>query len=221
MDFLARAGAIIDRAHRVAGFLLVLCGVLGLVTMCQMNEITNLNSQLKVIRQQLPVIVVPGALAGEYDPREEERLISNFTDFITQSFNNYTPETLVKQLEASQPFMSPQALIDGQSYFEKKISDASTIKRSMIFIPERTTLQVKKYRENGVDMRDVLIQGTIQQITSGLPVEALPVEIAMKIRRTIINPKVNPYGFILESYSEKALAKLGSPEPERVNPSQQ
>ncbi len=181
--------------------------------MCQLNEITTLNNQLRVIRQQLPVIVVPGALAGQYDPREEERLIGNFTDFITQSFNNYTPQNLVKQLEAARPFMSDKVMIDSQSYFEKKIRNAETIKLSMVFVPNRDTLTVKKYRENGVDMRDVSLQGVFQQIAAGQQVESVPVIIYLTLRRTIINPTVNPYGFVLEKYSEKTLS-----ESELLNP---
>lgn len=205
MDFVARAGAIIDRAHRIAGILLVCVVVLGLITMCQWSKNAQLNSQLLSARVRLPVIVVPGATSGLYSPTEDERLTMMFTSLITQSINSFTPETMAKQYANTKTFFDAALLTDSAPYFERKLRDSSADKRSSLFVPDDSSLQVKKYEENGVEKRDVSIIGTLHTIIAGTVAETVPLQVNLKLQKTLVSP-ANPYGLKLTGYREVPLA---------------
>lgn len=212
MDFVARAGSFIDRAHRVAGFLLICCVVLGLMATCQWQRNMELNAKLENFAQRLPVIVVPGAVAGKYDPREDAQLVAAFADYVTQTFNTFTPETLPAQLLSMKPFMAPALLVDSEPYFEKKLQDATSVKRSALFIPNRGSLNVRSYNENGVELRDVELLGTLKNMAAGTLAEDVPLRVKMTFQKGIINPDINPYGFQLVRYLEQPVVKDAPPE---------
>ncbi|MCA3244235.1 MAG: hypothetical protein INF43_02885 [Alphaproteobacteria bacterium] len=211
-DFVARAGSYIDRAHRVAGFLLICCAVLGLMTFCQWQRNAELNNLLEGYAQRLPVIVVPGAVAGKYDPREDAQLVAAFADFVTQTFNTFTPETVKRQVESIRPYLAPALLVDSEPYFAKKIDDATSVKRSSLFVPDKASLEVKNYTENGVDLRDVVLRGVLKNIAAGTLAEDVPLEVRMTFQKGIINPNINPFGFQLVRYQEKPIVKDAPPE---------
>jgi hypothetical protein len=205
MDFVARAGAIIDRAHRVAGILLLCVLVLCLVSMCQLVENQNLQAEMNMQRIRYPVIVVPDATTGVYSPTEEDRLIYLFADFVTQSLNSYTPANIAKLYKGIYPYMGPAMQTDSQPYFERKIRDSTSDRRSSFFVPDRTILpEVKKRRENGVEFRDVNVRGEIRTIVGGTLAEGSPMEIQMTFQKVFASP-ANPYGFLLTKYYEKLL----------------
>ncbi len=204
-DFVARAGAYIDRAHRVAGFLLICTVTLSILSYCQWQTNANLNQQLQEFTLRQPVIVVPGAVPGKYDPTEDRQLVMIFTDFITQAFNTFTPITLAQQIQTIQPFLAPGLLVDSQPYFEKKLADATSVKRSSLFIPDRNTLTIRGYQENGLELRDVSVSGILKNMAAGTLAEDVPLQITMTFRKTIINPTINPYGFELLRYHEKPI----------------
>ncbi len=212
MDFVARAGSFIDRAHRVAGFLLICCCVLALMSLCQWQRNIELNQTLENFAQRLPVIVVPGAVAGKYDPREDAQLVAAFADFVTQTFNTFTPETLPAQLLSMKPFLAPALLVDSEPYFEKKLQDATSVKRSALFVPNRSTLKVRSYNENGVELRDVEITGMLKNMAAGTLAEDVPLKIKMTFQKGIINPNINPYGFQLVRYLEAPVVRESAPE---------
>ncbi|NBV54664.1 MAG: hypothetical protein EBR79_03015 [Proteobacteria bacterium] len=205
MDFIARAGAMIDRAHRIAGLLLICVVVLGVATMCQLARNNQLNNQLMDARVRLPVIVVPGAVAGKYDPRDDDKLISEFTFFLGQTLNTFTPETLSRQYAVLRPFFAPALLTDSAPYFEKKIRDVEADRRSSLFIPDMTTYQVRKYVQNDVEKRDVKVIGSLQTIVAGTPAEVIPLQITFTLEKRLVNPATNPYGFWLSAYNEVIL----------------
>lgn len=201
-DFVARAGAIIDRAHRIAGVLLICVVVLGSVTTCQLTRNAALNSQLMDARVRLPVIVVPGATTGLYSPTEDDRLTYMFTDLITQMFNSFTALTFAKQYEESKKFFDPTLLVDSAPYFEKKIRDSQADRRASLFVPDRTSYRVKKYVKNGIEMRDVTMTGQINTIVGGVVAESVWVQLDMTLQKGTVSP-ANPYGLLLSSYHEK------------------
>lgn len=196
MDFVARAGAIIDRAHRIAGILLVCVVILGTVASCQLVKNASLNAQLNQRRIAYPVIVVPDATTGVYSPTEEDRLISLFADFVTQSFNSYTPENVDRLYEGLRPFMGPALLADSAPTFQKTIRDVKADRRSSFFVPNRA--QPLKVTKRG-DLRDVTINGTIKSIVGGTVAEDIPVDIAMTFQKGFSSP-ANVYGFTLVAY---------------------
>lgn len=205
MDFVARAGAIIDRAHRVAGILLLCVFVLGFIASCQVMKNIQLEKDLNDHRMSYPVIVVPDATTGVYSPTEEDRLIYLFADFVTQSLNSYTPANISQLYAGLRPFMGPALQTDSQPYFERKVRDSVSDRRSSFFVPDRTQLpSVKKRRENGVEFRDVSVKGQISTIVGGTLAEGSPMEIQMTFQKAFASP-VNPYGFLLTKYYEKLL----------------
>lgn len=205
MDFVARAGAIIDRAHRVAGILLICVIVLGLVAGCEFAANRNLQTQLDERRLKYPVIVVPDATTGVYSPKEEDRLIFLFTDFVTQSLNSYTPETAGKLYTGLRPYLGPALLTDSEPYFLRKIRDITSDRRSSFFVPDRSQPpNVVKRNVNGQEFRDVTINGQINSIVGGTTAESIPLEITMTFQKVFASP-LNPYGFNLTAYHERTL----------------
>lgn len=205
MDFIARAGAIVDRAHRIAGVLLICVLVLGVVSACQVANNSKLERQLDERRLRYPVIVVPDATTGVYSPTEEDRLIALFSDFVTQSLNSYTPENIAKLYANLRPFMGPAMLTDSETYFQRKIRDSSSDRRSSFFVPDRSQLpKVTKRSVNGLEFRDIVLLGQINTFVAGTQAEGAPLEINMTFQKVFASP-ANPYGFILTKYYEKLL----------------
>lgn len=208
MDFIARAGTFIDRAHRVAGFLLICCVVLGVTSFCQWQQNVELNRLNSNIAQRLPVIVVPGAVPGKYNPQEDELLVSAFVEFITQNFNTFTPSNIGRQLDTVTPFMGPDLLVDSKPAFERKIRDAEALKRASMFVPDRSTLKIVRTQKNSQDQREVSIRGELRNFAAGTLAEVVPVQIDMAMVKTVINPDVNRYGLILMRYKETPLIDI-------------
>lgn len=205
MDFVARAGAFIDRAHRIAGVLLLILIVQSLVMVNMWISNRDMADQLRYIAVRMPVYVVPGATRGIYSPTEDDLLIKAFVDQVTQSFKTFTYETLAGQYEEMRQFFTPQMLIDAEAYFSKTLRDAQADRRSSLFIPDSRSMKVEKGSENGVETRTVTIRGSLQTIIAGSVVESLPIEITLKLQKSIIS-KANPFGFQLSFYAERSLA---------------
>lgn len=213
MDFIARAGTFIDRAHRVAGFLLICCIILGVTSFCQWQHNVELNRINTNITMRLPVIVVPGAVPGKYNPQEDELLVSAFMEFVTQNFNTFTPANVGKQLDSVTPFMAPDLLVDSRPAFERKVRDAESLKRASLFVPDRTTLVIKPIQKNGQEIREVSIKGELRNFAAGTLAEVVPLQIDMTFLKTVINPDVNRYGFLLATYKETPLIDRNKPLP--------
>ena len=205
MDFVARAGAIIDRAHRIAGVLLICVVVLGFVSACQLIENNKLQSAANSNRIRYPVIVVPDATTGVYSPTEEDRLIYVFSDYVTQSLNSYTPQTIAELYRNLSKYLGPAMLTDTQVAFQKRVRDAGSDRKSSFFVPNRAVpIDVKKRRANDIDYRDVKLLGQLNSIVGGTVAESIPLEINMTFQKVFSSP-ANPYGFMLVSYNEKPL----------------
>ncbi len=205
MDFVARAGAVIDRAHRVAGVLLICVVVLALVAGCQLVENTKLQQQADAARIRYPVIVVPEATTGVYSPTEEDRLIELFTDYVTQSLLSYTPVNINLLYNNLRPYMGPALLTDSEPKFQRKIRDVTSDRRSSFFIPDRARkLDVTKSNSNGMEMRNVVVYGQLNTFVGGTVAESIPVKISMTFQKVFASP-ANKYGFLVVAYSEEAL----------------
>ncbi|MCP5405700.1 MAG: hypothetical protein H6922_05720 [Pseudomonadaceae bacterium] len=205
MDFVSRAGSFIDRAHRLAGVLLLVVIVQSLIIINMWMSNADMANQVRYMSARLPVYVVPGATRGIYSPTEDDLLIKAFVDQVTQSFKTFTYETLAAQYQEMKQFFTPQMLADADSYFAKMLRDSQADRRSSLFIPDQQSMQVEKFTENGVDMRTVKIRGSLQTIIAGSVVESLPMEVTLKLQKTIIS-KANPFGFQLAQYNERALS---------------
>ncbi|PIZ30674.1 MAG: hypothetical protein COY40_04155 [Alphaproteobacteria bacterium CG_4_10_14_0_8_um_filter_53_9] len=215
MDFIARAGAVVDRAHRTAGVLLILVVVLTAVVITQWLKNAELNKQITMFATRMPVYVVPGSTRGIYSPTEDDLLIRAFVDQITQSFNTFTYENLSGQYNEMRSFFTPEMLTFSQTYFEKLIKDSQADRRSSLFIPDHQTLKVEKTMENGREIRNVTLRGSLQTILAGSVVESVPVETNLKLGKVVIS-KANPFGFLLASYQAKRIN--GAEQAQNSNP---
>ena len=212
MDFVARAGSFIDRAHRIAGVLLLIVIVQSLIIINQYIRNGEMAEQLRYIAVRMPVYVVPGATRGIYSPTEDDLLIKAFVDQVTQSFKTFTYETLASQYEEMKQFFTPQMLVSADGYFSKNLRDSQADRRSSLFIPDHRSMKVEKGSENGMEMRLVTIKGSLQTVIAGSVVESLPIEISLKLYKSMIS-RANPFGFQLAEYRERALGANGISAP--------
>lgn len=211
MDFIARAGSIVDRSHRMSGILLLLVMLLSAMAVVQFLRNVELNRQIQAFSERRPVYVIPGATQGMYSPTEDELLIRAFADQVSQAFNTFTYENIRAQYENMKPFFTAEMLTFSQTYFEKLVADSGVDRRSSLFIPDHQTLRIEK---DG-DIRNVTIRGSLQTILAGSVVESVPVELSLRLRKVIFSP-ANPFGLQLASYSARRLetaraATQGSP----------
>lgn len=204
MDFIARAGSLLNQAHRLAGFCLILFIIAAVALIMVVRENTTLAREIRIMKSTLPVYVVPGSQTGVYSPTQDDLLINAFTDLVTQSLNTYTYETLANQYEETRQFFSSEMLAFSKDYFEKLIRDSSQDRRSALFVPDRRSLRVERRVQNGIDLRFVTIRGNLQQILAGSVVETIPLEINLTLRKTTVS-KVNPFGFMLSKYVTRQL----------------
>lgn len=203
-DFVARAGTVIDRAHRMAGVLLVLVIIQSVMLVTMWTRNGDLSTTIERLATRLPVYVIPGSTRGIYSPTEDDLLIDAFVDTVTQSFNTFTYETVGRQYTEMRQFFTPEMLTFSQTYFEKLMRDSQVDRRSQLFIPDRRSMKVEKGMDNGVESRQVVINGSLQTILAGSVVESVPLEITLRLRKTIIS-KTNPFGFLLASYNVRRL----------------
>lgn len=207
MNFIARAGSVVDKWQRIAGILLVVCLVQSWMIMSQSETNEELLLDYKRIREEAKVYVVPGSAAGFYTPPKPEFLLKEMTYLILHSLNTYTYANLEEQYKEVRRFFAEDMLASSREYFMKLVNDAFDDERSALFIPLTTSYHVE--REDAAPGEEPLyvvrVEGTIRYIISDAVVEAAPFEYTLKFKRRHISP-TNPFGFILVSYNEKELS---------------
>ena len=205
MDFVARAGSVVDKWQRVAGILLILCLVEAWMILSQMETNEQLQLDYKVIREEAKVYVVPGSAAGFYTPPKPEFLLKEMTYLILHSLNTYTYSNLEEQYKEIEKFFDERMLTSAQGHFGKLINQAYDDERSALFIPITTSYKVKQEQdESGEEIYVVKAEGTVRYIISDAVVEAAPIEFTLRFKRRHISP-TNPFGFVLVSYKQKEL----------------
>lgn len=206
MDFIARAGSVVDKWQRIAGLLLVLLIITFFWTYQVISENRRLNAQYESLRAQAQVYVVPGSVAGFYTPANSDVMLKELSYLIVNSLNNYTYQNLENQYREIQGFFNDDMLAVAQSHFKELISVAYQDERSAKFIPDQTAFRIEG--DTGPSGRGkkqtVTIEGTRQYIMAGTVVEAEPIRFTMEFKQRFIS-KANPFGFELLSYDEKVL----------------
>ncbi len=208
MDFIARAGSVVDKWQRIAGLLLVLLIITFFWTYQVISENRRLNAQYESLRAQAQVYVVPGSVAGFYTPANSDVMLKELSYLIVNSLNNYTYQNLENQYREIQGFFNDDMLAVAQSHFKELISVAYQDERSAKFIPDQTAFRIEG--DTGPSGRGkkqtVTIEGTRQYIMAGTVVEAEPIRFTMEFKQRFIS-KANPFGFELLSYDEKVLSR--------------
>lgn len=206
MDFIARAGGVLDKWQRVAGILFVVCLAELWLIFSYMNTTENLLLDYKRIREEAKVYVVPGSAAGFYTPPKPEFLLKELTYLILHSLNTYTYANLEEQYKEIRKFFDEKMLAASRTHFEKLINQAFDDERSALFIPRITSYKIEQSNTVGekTTYYDVTVDGVVRYIISDAVVEAAPIEFAMRFERMHISP-VNPFGFKLISYKQREL----------------
>ncbi len=208
MDFIARAGSVVDKWQRIAGLLLVLLIITFFWTYQVISENRRLNAQYERLRAQAQVYVVPGSVAGFYTPANSDVMLKELSYLIVNSLNNYTYQNLENQYREIQGFFNDDMLAVAQSHFKELINVAYQDERSAKFIPDQTAFRIEG--DTGPSGRGkkqtVTIEGTRQYIMAGTVVEAEPIRFTMEFKQRFIS-KANPFGFELLSYDEKVLSR--------------
>lgn len=204
MDFIARAGSMLDRAHRIAGLLLVICVIEGVAILHFMNVNGELNRQFQNIREELKVYVVPGSKADIYSPTNMNILMETFVDHVSQSLKTFTYETFESQQEEINRFFVPELRSKWKKQVSKLASSIEADERSSLFVPRKDTLKFKKAnkRISGKVVYDASIEGDVSYFVGGSLVETFPIIINLVLQRENLS-KSNPFGFVLVKYNEK------------------
>lgn len=204
MDFIARAGSMLDRAHRIAGLLLIVCLIEGVAIYHFMSVNSKLNRQFATIREELKVYVVPGSKADIYSPTNMNVLMKTFIDHVTQSLKTFTYETFASQQEEISRFFTRELKAKWKKQIDRKITSIEADGRSSLFVPRRETLKIKKSTSSkrSRPAYDVSIEGDVSYFVGGQIVETVPIVINLVIQRRNLS-KANPFGFVLVKYNEK------------------
>tara|TARA_R110000868_G_scaffold218576_1_gene469030 strand:+ start:175450 stop:176097 length:648 start_codon:yes stop_codon:yes gene_type:complete len=213
MDFIARAGSVIDKWQRVAGVLLIILILLIIWSVKLTAQNSSLNAKYESLRAQAQVYVVPGSVAGFYTPANSEIMLKELSYLVVNSLNTYTYSNLENQYREIERFFDDDMLALAQSHFKDLVQKAYQDERSSLFVPDQTAFKIEG--DTGPSGRGkkqiVTIEGTRQYIIAGTVVEAVPMRYTMEFRQRYIS-KSNPFGFELESYSAKEISsntKLG------------
>ena len=206
MDFVARAGHVVDRWQRVAGILLIIALVEAWMVLSYMSTNKQLLLDYKRIREEAKVYVVPGSAAGYYTPTKPEFLLEELAYLVVNSLNTYTYENLEVQYKEIRKFFNEDMLAASHAHFSKLINDIHNDERSALFIPYRNSYKVEQVREPDIrgTVYDVIIDGSVQYIISDAVVEAIPIRFVMRFKRKFISP-ANPFGFELMTYTQTEL----------------
>lgn len=203
MNFIARAGGMLDSAWRLAGILMILLVVVLFLLMQSLSTNRELNNDLEQIRSRMNVYVVPGGEGGVYAPNKAELLIQTFSDYMTQSILTYTYYNLEKQYKEVRKFLDARLETRMAPLFRELVGRSAADQRSSLFIPDRTKLTFKEL--NSEDGRgklyEVVVVGDQRYLIAGREVSKEPIRVKMRLRQRLPS-KNNPFGFIVESYKQ-------------------
>lgn len=211
MDFVARAGYVLDRAHRLTGILLFVLALLVALVIYAWGNNISLQNQLRDASKNMSVYVVPGSEPGFFAPSKGEILMQTFADYAIQSLNTYTPASLPKQYTEMQHFFTPDMLLKADRYFATLARDIRTDERSSLFITDRTSLKTRRAEdsERGVDAFDVQIDGERKDVVGGKVVASTLLRIALRLHSANVS-ETNPFGYVIANYKEEVIDGKGS-----------
>lgn len=205
MDFVARAGYVLDRAHRLTGILLFVLLLLVVLVIYAWGTNASLQGQLRDATKNLSVYVVPGSEPGFFSPSKGEILMQTFADYAAQSLNTYTPVSLPKQYAEMQRFFTASMLVVADRHFSTLMRDITTEERSSLFISDRTSLKIRRATDAGVaDAFDVQISGERKDVIGGKVVASTPILITLRLHAANVS-ETNPFGYVIANYKEEVI----------------
>ena len=209
MDFVARAGALMDKSHRISGILLVVIVVQLVIIFFSMSNNSANQAEHRRLLRTLPVYVVPGSTADIYRPESSDTLVVAFTDFLTQSLYTFTFESYGGQYDEVKKFFTPEMLRFADPFFSKRIKQSNSLRASELFIPNRQTMKITQETVNGQTLRIATVRGSQQRIINGNVVQIQPVEFVLRFRPTTVS-RANPFGLMVLSMRTRELGTGGN-----------
>ncbi len=211
MDFVARAGYVLDRAHRLTGILLFTLALMVVLVIYAWGTNASLQSQLRDATKNLSVYVVPGSEPGFFSPSKGEILMQTFADYAVQSLNTYTPSSLPKQYGEMQRFFTPGMLIRADQYFSNLVRDSVTEERSSLFVTDRTSIKTRRAEdaERGTDAFEVQVNGERKDVVGGKVVASTPIRVILRLHAANVS-ETNPFGYVIANYKEEVINAQGS-----------
>ncbi len=212
MDFLARAGSSLERAHRLSGVLLGVIAVLVAILFYFVKANSEIKDEYKRLRDELKVYVVPGSISGIYQPTQPDMLLRDFSSFVIQSMSTYTFANIESQYKEVRNFFVRDLRKITDESFKTRIIQVRNDEQSSIFIEDRDSFSVETIgdgRNLDETVYKVSLRGLTQYIIGGVVVEAVPVKIEMKLLPAFIG-RDNPFGFVLKEYKATEIKNAAS-----------
>lgn len=210
MDFIARAGSLVDRGHRVVGILLVVIIMQFMWIQSERKEKAYLQATVHKQNASQSIYVVPNSQANVYKPADSKLLLSTFVDYITQSVLTYTPASYGKQYASIRPFLSSRLLEIADDYYYTEIEKAKNESLSSLFVADRSSIELSEFKEvkkrtrTGAKSYSIKVKGVRHYVVGGVVIETKPQDLILYLQETTAS-KTNPFGFIVTKW------KLDSP----------
>lgn len=228
MDFIARAGAIVDRGHRVIGLLLVVA-VLQLYWIFSIyEEKASLQNTIDIQNANQSVYVVPNSQAGIYKPAEGQLLLSTFVDYITQNLMTYTPANMERQYKSIRGFFDNKIRVIADKAFKIEKHKSRVEEISSIYIVNTTSTNLDAVRQftkddNGKKIYldevkhvgttkygnktyEVTLSGVRSFVVAGRTLSSKPVQHIINVQETRATEK-NPFGYVVTLIKEVKVDK--------------
>lgn len=203
MDFIARAGSLIDRGHRIIGILLVIIIVQLVWIKFERDHNSYLQSEIDYMNRTHSIYVVPNSQAAVYKPASGKLLLSTFVDYITQSLMTYTPATFGLQYKSIKPFLSPKVLEKSRYFYEREIKKSRIERISSMFVVDKRSTELSEFKEIGKSndqygpkKYEINVKGKRHIIVGGQVLEATDMNFRLQLQETTVS-KVNPFGFMV------------------------
>jgi hypothetical protein len=206
MDFIARAGSLIDRGHRIIGILLVIVclQLYWIFTIYQQKAF--LQERILVQNNTQSIYVVPNSQSGLYAPAEGRLLLSTFVDYITQNYMTYTPANMEAQYESIRGFLSDVVRKHADDEFVVEKHKAKVEEISSIFIVDKTSEQLSSYKEikdkrtrYGKKTYEIELKGTRSFVVAGRVLSSTYITYIINVQETTATEK-NPFGFVVTKF---------------------
>lgn len=209
MDFIARAGSLIDRGHRIIGILLVIVclQLYWIFTIYQQKSF--LQERILVQNNTQSIYVVPNSQSGLYAPAEGRLLLSTFVDYITQNYMTYTPANMEVQYESIRGFLSDIVRKHADEEFVIEKHKAKVEEISSIFIVDKASEQLSNYKEIkdkrtrfGKKTYEIELKGTRSFVVAGRVLSSTYITYIINVQETAATEK-NPFGFVVTKFLKK------------------
>lgn len=209
MSFIARAGSLIDRGHRIIGILFIITVVQLLWIYTIYGEQANLRARLDIQNNTQSIYVVPNSQSGLYNPAESKLLLSTFIDYFVQNYSTYTPANIASQYKSIRPFLSSKIRPKADKKAMIDEHKAKTDEISSIFVVDKTSEQLDNYKEiksknNRYNNRTfaITIKGLKSFVVGGKVLSSKVITYDINVRETKAT-EANPFGFIITKFYEQ------------------